>query len=70
MYSIFFDGMGNVSQIIVPHGKTVTGNFYATKCLSAVEKTDKNIWPSRDVRGCVYSMIMPGLTTLVKSKRK
>ena len=38
MYSIFFDGMGNVSQIIVPHGKTVTGNFYATKCLSAVEK--------------------------------
>ena len=29
MYCIFFDRRGPVAQILVPKGRTVTGNFYA-----------------------------------------
>ena len=37
MYSIFFDGRGPVAQILVPKGRTVTGNFYTNSCLLEVE---------------------------------
>ena len=38
MYSVFFDAHGPIAQMIVPKGQTVTGNFYANRCLSEVDK--------------------------------
>ena len=37
MYCIFFDGRGPVAQILVPKGRTVTGDFYTNSCLLEVE---------------------------------
>ena len=70
MYSIFYDGKGNVTQIIVSHGKTVTGNFYATECLSAVEKIYKDIQPSRACKGMrlLHDNARPHKTRQVKEK--
>ena len=70
MYSIFFDGMGNVTQIIVPRGKTVTGNFYATEYLSAVEKTYMSIRPSRTCKAMrlLHDNARPHKTRQIKEK--
>ena len=38
IYTIFFDAHDPVCQICSPRGKTVTGNFYSTVVLPAVEK--------------------------------
>ena len=62
--------MGNVVQIIVPRGKTVTGNFYATECLPAVEKMYKSIRPSRACKGMrlLHDNARPHKTSQVKEK--
>ena len=70
MYSIFFDGMANVTQIIVPRGKKVTGNFYGLNIYPRWKKRTRACGLHVLVRECDCSMIMPGLTKLVKSKRK
>ena len=37
MFYIFFDERGPLPQILVPKGRTVTGNFYTDNCLLQVE---------------------------------
>ncbi|KAI6657783.1 Transposase [Oopsacas minuta] len=39
MYCIFFDAHGPVAQVIIPKGQTVTGSFYTSNCLGAVEES-------------------------------
>ena len=70
MYPIFLDGMGNVTQIIVPRGQTITGNFNATEYLSALEKTYKSIRHSRACEGMqlFHDNAKPHKTRQVKEK--
>ena len=69
LYSIFFDAQGPVAQIIVPKGKTITGEFYANNCLSEV---DKHYWQRRPKSGprglkLLHDNARPHKTKLVKS---
>ena len=38
MYAIAFDGYGQVAQVCVPKGERVTGEFYSSQVISAIEK--------------------------------
>ena len=38
MYVISFDGYGQVAQVSVPKGERVTGKFYSSQVISAIEK--------------------------------
>ena len=51
MYCIFFNGRGPVAQILVPKGKTVTGNFYTNNCLLDVENHLTRRIPKTEAKG-------------------
>ena len=69
LYSIFFDAQGPVAQIIVPKGKTITGEFYANNCLTEVEKHYWERRPKSGPRGLklLHDNARPHKTKLVKS---
>ena len=70
LYSIFFDAHGPVAQIIVPKGKTITGDFYVNSCLSEVEKHYWERRPKSGLRGMrlLHDNARPHKAKLVKSE--
>ena len=70
LYSIFFDAHGPVAQIIVPKGKTITGDFYVNNCLSEVEKHYWERRPKSGLRGMrlLHDNARPHKAKLVKSE--
>ena len=67
-YTIFFDAHGSVAQICLPKGQRVTGEYYATTCLAAVEQHYKER-RSRTICKCLrilHDNARPHKTRLVK----
>ena len=51
LYAITFDAYGPLAQVCVPKGQTVTGKFYSTQVISAVEKRYIERRPKTGARG-------------------
>ena len=51
LYAIAFDAYGPLAQVCVPNGQTVTGKFYSTQVISAVEKRYIERRPKTGARG-------------------
>ena len=51
LYVITFDAYGPLAQVCVPKGQTVTGKFYSTQVISAVEKRYIERRPKTGARG-------------------
>ena len=68
LYTIFFDAHGLVAQIRLPKGQRVTGEYYATTCLAAVEQHYKERRPRTVSKGLriIHDIARSHKTRLVK----
>ena len=60
LYKIVYDAYGSVAQICLPKGQIVTGEYYATSCLAAVEQHYKERPHVPSVKACKFFTIMLG----------
>ncbi|KAI6647106.1 Transposase [Oopsacas minuta] len=72
LYWIFFDGLGPVTQIPVPKGQTLTGQFYADVVLPEVEKHYLKRRPKTGTRGLkiLHDNARPHKSLAVRQKIK
>ena len=68
LYTIFFDTHESVAQICLPKCQRVTGEYYATTCLAAVEQHYKERRPRTICKGLqiLHDNARPHKTRLVK----